>query len=415
MGKATIISEQGAGLYTVRLEYDAAKASAMVAQLAAAIAILDAQIPLMETSAEKSAYRLRRASLQQKKDYLNSYGGIVGETVSAWCADYTTGLTGEVATAEINGIADTVQILPGGPAYVAATHGQLTKAAACNPHQWLYNLMLHPGWQKWKPTYRHGTLTSVDKVANTGNVSLASATAKNFGLNINQTTSLSSVPIEYMGSGAAAFEVGDDVLVKFQAQSWTDPKIIGFAHDPKLGVWEPWGGDLCKNHTWSFPEIRQTEMGVPPVVADPIYWMDVDIIGWHLSEMYCRWGATYPTFDDPYPAGWGVPLSAADKPFDGCLINNSKVVIDVAEMDLPLGVTVYGYLRFFAEGCSSSSRQVRFEYLGEGQHTFYPADYFTGGYSGYQTAAFNMIGLIWAFYNTCQASIKINSIDISQI
>lgn len=45
-----------------------------------------------------------------------------------------------------------------------------------------------------------------------------------------------SVPIEYMDkTNAAAFSVGDRVVVQLSNQSWTSPKVIGFESNPKRG------------------------------------------------------------------------------------------------------------------------------------------------------------------------------------
>jgi hypothetical protein len=100
----------------------------------------------------------------------------------------------------------------------------LTPAAA------FYNLAMLPGWQKWKPTYRYGTITAID--GDTATLTLEAVTSTQQSLGVNQTSTLTNVPIEYMSCNGAAFEVGDEVLVKFTGQDWASPKIIGFKDNP---------------------------------------------------------------------------------------------------------------------------------------------------------------------------------------
>ena len=52
-------------------------------------------------------------------------------------------------------------------------------------------------------------------------------------LDVNQSTTMANVPIVYMTCNAAAFAVGDRVIVEFQANDWTQPRVIGFVDYPK--------------------------------------------------------------------------------------------------------------------------------------------------------------------------------------
>ena len=52
-------------------------------------------------------------------------------------------------------------------------------------------------------------------------------------LDVNQATTLANVPVVYMSCNAAAFEVGDRVIVEFQANDWKQPRVIGFVDYPK--------------------------------------------------------------------------------------------------------------------------------------------------------------------------------------
>jgi hypothetical protein len=95
---------------------------------------------------------------------------------------------------------------------------------------------MEPGWRKWEPFYRTGWITT--KVANAATVRLDDAfAAANSSLDVNQTATLTDVPIEYMGIGGAIFRVNDHVVLKFANKDWAQPKIIGFVDHPRPPGW----------------------------------------------------------------------------------------------------------------------------------------------------------------------------------
>ena len=102
-----------------------------------------------------------------------------------------------------------------------------------SPEQVFWNAAVLPGWQKWKPTYRLGTITALDVEADTSSVTLDAAYSSAQGLNVNQATSLTAVPVVYMSCNALAFEVGDRCVVAFTGQSQDAPKVVGFLDHPK--------------------------------------------------------------------------------------------------------------------------------------------------------------------------------------
>jgi len=107
-----------------------------------------------------------------------------------------------------------------------------------SPEQAFYNAAILPGVQKWRPTYRRGTLTAINRPANTGSVSLTDAYSEAQSLNINQAATLTGVEFEYMDCHNIPFQVGDDVVVKFIGQDQSEPRIIGFLDNPKAcGDW----------------------------------------------------------------------------------------------------------------------------------------------------------------------------------
>jgi uncharacterized coiled-coil protein SlyX len=146
----------------------------------------------------KSIANFKIKSMQARIAYLNQ-NMPEDPVLPAWCADLTEDLTGEVATIEVPGERGTVLICPGDYSeYDAEVDGQLNPAINQTPEQCFYNLAMLPGWQKWLPTYRFGTITAVDPLNNTCSVTLEDIKSNQQGLSINKEASLSGVPVEYM-------------------------------------------------------------------------------------------------------------------------------------------------------------------------------------------------------------------------
>ena len=233
MGKGTIIAHLGAGQYTVTVNRERARVTAAIAALTARIAKLDTRLAGMAAGKEKSWVSLQKAALETRLSLLQDHTN--DPTVTAWCADLTTDLSGVVGTLEIPGERGTVQVRPGymgAATYSATRDGQLQEAIASTPAGVFYNWALLPGWQKWKPTVRWGVLSDLDIDHHTCTVTLDAAVSSAQGLDINQSTVLSSVPIEYMDCNGAAFSNGDNVLVEFNNQDFNDPVVIGFKDNP---------------------------------------------------------------------------------------------------------------------------------------------------------------------------------------
>lgn len=180
---------------------------------------------------------LQITSIDKKKEYLEE-NMPADATVSAWCADLTEDLSGYVGTVEIPGerIGDhgNLQIQPGydsNAVYDSDRDGQLFPTIAVTPAQAFYNAAMLPGWQKWKPLFRYGTINAItDSLAS---VTLdATVKSSQQDLAINQSATLTDVPFEYMSCDGSAFAVDDEVLIMFIDQDFADPKIIGFKTDP---------------------------------------------------------------------------------------------------------------------------------------------------------------------------------------
>lgn len=197
----------------------------------------EAQATYLRARAAHSAALANRNALSFSASHLTKalaawQAQVLTETREAWCTDYTEDATGYVATLEIPGESDLILIDAGGRSPVLATDGYLRSRGLMAPWQAYFNAAILPGWQKFKPTYRWGTITALDEDADTATVSLAEARSSAQHLLVNQETTLSNVPVLYMECNAEAFSVGDRVVVEFQNQDLGSPRVIGFLDNP---------------------------------------------------------------------------------------------------------------------------------------------------------------------------------------
>lgn len=291
MGRATIVSGGADGRYTINLDYGTAQRDAMVAKLTATIneletrkawqqelvdgfqggleslqpefdALVTEYVALSRANPQdRAAMDAKKAQLDKKtaeiikqQAWLDSSKADLGMTEAgikaataergaiqtaevserrqAWCADLTETAAGAVATLEVPGESALILIQPGAPA-PTAIHGALTAREIQSPGQVFWNAAVLPGWQKFKPTYRWGTITALDQNADKCTVELAEARSSAQRMNVNQAGTLKNVPIVYMSCNASAFEVGDRVIVGFTDNDWTMPKVLGFVDHPR--------------------------------------------------------------------------------------------------------------------------------------------------------------------------------------
>ena len=236
MGKGTIISGGIGGEYSVQIEHLTTELNANIAKNTASLATVNAQIAI-ETDADKlTTLKLKKASLLADQKYLQGLAAKINTT--GWCVDVTENMTGTVGTIEVPGERRTFVNLQNDNTHTPARDGQLEKAGAGKTAAVIWNLAMLPGWQKWKPTYRYATITSLNiSSSDYGNdycdVTLESAISTQQSLDVNQTTTLSNVPIKYMDCNGAGFKVGDVVIVRFKGQDWNDPVVIGYKEEPK--------------------------------------------------------------------------------------------------------------------------------------------------------------------------------------
>jgi hypothetical protein len=173
--------------------------------------------------------------------------------IPAWCADYTGGLAGTVATLEVPGEVD--PLIGGGlnikPGYTdeatwSASYGQIQFGKTLSPAGFAWNMTMLTPWLKWMPIWRYATVTAVDKDADTVNVNLLPVLSKvgaylrkDLTINDPWLDKMTGIPVEYMSCGAGAFEVGDEVIIEFRPpeedmmDAESNPYCIGFKDNPK--------------------------------------------------------------------------------------------------------------------------------------------------------------------------------------
>ncbi len=279
MGRATIISHLGAGQYRVQPDFDTVRLLAMItglsdeltlisnrlsdltgeinsARLAADYAqqVLNAALTNGDTediktttAANRTAVillaslqqtqvllRLRKLAAEKRQAWLESYNQAQLQ-IDLWCADLTDDLTGEVATVEV-GRQSTAQLLRpghgGSAVYDAVRDGQHQALAGSTPNGVFYNAAMRPGTEKWRPCYRTGTITALDTGADTASVTLDVASSDQ-GIDINQTATLTDIPVQYMTCNAKAFNTGDHVLIEFVGRLWSGAQVVGFVDNPQ--------------------------------------------------------------------------------------------------------------------------------------------------------------------------------------
>lgn len=192
----------------------------------------------VEKFRDMALYRIE--ALEKKKAELAAAVG-TGDPREMWCADYTEELSGEVDTVEINGSpVPAIQIAPGGASELTAG-SKLANIMAMSPSGAALAWMLLPGWQRWRPTYRVGTIHDIDYEAGTASVTLDEAVSIAQGLNIVPTTELTGIRGRYMECDLWAFEEDDRVVVEFvgqinsatEASPTAGPVVVGFETAPR--------------------------------------------------------------------------------------------------------------------------------------------------------------------------------------
>ena len=203
------------------------------------IGALSARIATLLSEAREA--RRRRINFISRLRILEAIGD--NPLQGAWCADYTEGLSGEVATVEVPAEADPSVLRPqirpgyaGRASFSAARDGEMFHREGQASYQAYFNAAILPGVQRWHPQYRIGTITAIDYDADTCSLTIQGEDSSAQSLIIDPTDLVydkTDVPIVYMTCNSQPFEVGDRVLVEFQNRDWQQPRVIGFEDNPK--------------------------------------------------------------------------------------------------------------------------------------------------------------------------------------
>jgi len=242
------------------------------------------------------------------------------ETRDVWCAGYVEESSGYRATIEIDGEADLILLHPNNRAWVPRD-GELRARALLSPEQAYWNAAALPGWQKHRPTYRYGTITDIDWDANTCSVKLADAKSSVQRLGINKHTVLDRLSTNYAG-GMRTFGVDDRVVVEFINQAWELPQLIGFLDNPRRPPPIRWPYFINKN--------------IFGKIYEPLY---VDLAARPLFDLRGNVGVRYEVVDGELPPGLSLDR-------DTCILSGTPT--DVAAMYRY--VTIRCSDRFFVAG-----------------------------------------------------------------
>lgn len=202
---------------------------------AAIIEVDRARRTLSRVERQKANIVMKAASLRLNKANLERVE--TDKTIEAWCTDGEPDLVGDVGTAEVPGEPlMPILIKPGfdgGAVYDPVRDGQMIERPLMSGAQAYLNAALLPGWQRWKPTYRFGTIIAIDRDAGTCSIQLEPTRSSAQNLVINPSNTLTGVRAKYQDCDMDVFEEGDEVLIEMQSQSWAEPLVIGFKSDPR--------------------------------------------------------------------------------------------------------------------------------------------------------------------------------------
>lgn len=151
---------------------------------------------LTDLRAKNEPLRIKRAALEYQRSVAvlrhAAWSSFVAvEQRDAWCTDLTENASpgSYAATVDIPGESSLFLLAPGCRVWTPAD-GIMTAREIMSPEQAFFNAALLPGWQKFKPTYRWGTITGINYESDTADVSLAAAFSSAQRLNVNQASSL---------------------------------------------------------------------------------------------------------------------------------------------------------------------------------------------------------------------------------
>ena len=180
---------------------------------------------------------MRKAALTRARQLAEEAANL-DYTAILWCIDLTEGLTGEVGLIEM--AVDQKKGINIKPGYLTNAVFNVDEDGKAYPFRTLnvadavLNWALLPAIQKWRPTYRYGTISNVDSDNDTCDLTLDDVYSEAQSIFVNPQVYFSGVSIQYMACNGYAFQNGDKVVVKFPGFSSTAaPVVIGFKDNPK--------------------------------------------------------------------------------------------------------------------------------------------------------------------------------------
>jgi hypothetical protein len=213
---------------------------------------------LSQTKLDLQAANLQKVAVEKIPDK---------KEMDIWCADFSTDLSGDFGTIDIPGEIGQIPIqlkpaFEGSSHYEPVADGDLVNLEMMSPESTWFNLAVLPYLNKWKPKYRRGHITGT--VGDLFTVELEETSTKYNAISVTPEKKgiLLNVPATYMECNAAAFQVGDFIIVEFIDRDLEKPKIIGFASDPR-----PCSGIICFPASKAHPNGwgKPFTAGTPPV------------------------------------------------------------------------------------------------------------------------------------------------------
>lgn len=193
-----------------------------------------------EAKSKKTAQAATLVALKNQKKNIED-NRVESEVKTLWCIDKSDGgtndsgdpngplLSGEVALVTAFQNPDLHLGIEAGfdaGAPYSDTYGVLVHNPAQGDFEYLYSHTMIGGVQNWRPTYYAGTVASIDEDTNVATV-ITDARAL-----VEQET-LVNVPVNYMDCDAAAFNVGDHVIIKFDSYLKANASVVGFFSRPR--------------------------------------------------------------------------------------------------------------------------------------------------------------------------------------
>ncbi len=278
--KETAITTQEAAIATLQTTLDAAITAGDVPGARAAVASLSkARVVLRALQRDKERLEAVRADAKARRQTLQNIKTEID--LDLWVADFSLGLQTDnkrpAPTAEVPGESFEVVLLPANgadrtPKFDQATHGiQMPLEVMSGPERY-YNAALLAGWQKYTPGYRVGKILAKNADGTVELFLLGPLQSSQQSLPVvpasphdEKEPTYKNVPVKYLTCDAAAFRVGDEVLIEYQEHDALQPRVIGFRNHPRpcafLKVFVPNGSLTLSDSTWEFEEVEAPVYG----------------------------------------------------------------------------------------------------------------------------------------------------------